>query len=100
MKKNKPKQSSLSSFFAVATTKQNQTLNKENASDRKITATVSSITGMIILSFINTMLDGKSSNITFVSVLFPIYLIQCLMVNPVTLLLFLCCFQSIGIYLS
>ena len=44
MKKNKPKQSSPSSFLAVATKKQNQTLNEENVSDRKITANVSSTT--------------------------------------------------------
>ena len=30
MKKNKLKQSSLSSFFTVATAKRNQTLNEEN----------------------------------------------------------------------
>ena len=30
VKKNKPTQSSLSSFFAVATAKPNQTLNEEN----------------------------------------------------------------------
>ena len=69
MKKNKPKQSSPSSFLAVATKKQNQTLNEENVSDRKITANVSSTTCMI-LCFINTMVDGKSSTITFVSVFF------------------------------
>ena len=73
MKKNRPKQSSLSSFFAIATTKRNQTLNEENVTDRKITTTISSTTGMIILCSVNTMLDGKSSTIAFVSVFFPIY---------------------------
>lgn len=58
MNKSRSKQTSLSSFLAVAAEKWNQFPNEEKVIDRKIIATVLSTAALIIQSYINTMLDN------------------------------------------